>query len=52
LRMELNGNGALLDQLDNVAVYDVVDDERHHHLSANPDQGAFVCDYEWRRVEG
>ncbi len=50
LRMELNGNGAILDQLDNVAVYDVVDDERHHHLSANPDQGAFVCDYEWRRI--
>jgi lipopolysaccharide transport system ATP-binding protein len=50
LRMELNGNGALLDQLDNVAVYDVVDDERHHHLSANPDQGAFVCDYEWSRT--
>lgn len=50
LRMELNGNGALLDQLDNVAVYDVVDDERHHHLSANPDQGAFVCDYQWSVV--
>jgi lipopolysaccharide transport system ATP-binding protein len=50
LRMELNGNGALLDQLENVAVYDVVDDERHHHLSANPDQGAFVCDYEWSVV--
>lgn len=50
LRMELNGNGALLDQMDNVAVYDVVDDERHHHLSANPDLGAFVCDCEWTRV--
>jgi lipopolysaccharide transport system ATP-binding protein len=50
LRMELNGNGALIDRLENVAVYDVVDDERHHHLSANPDLGAFVCDYEWRRV--
>lgn len=50
LRMELNGNGARLDHLDNVAVYDVVDDERHHHLSANPDLGAYVCDYDWRVV--
>ena len=44
-------NTAILDAIDNAAVYDVSADAQDHHLSTNPDQGVVVCDYDWREVK-
>ena len=41
--------GVLLDEVEAAAVLDVVGDERHTHLSTNPDQGVWVATQSWRR---
>lgn len=42
--------GVLLDEVEAAIVLDVVGDERHTHLSTNPDQGVWVTAQSWRRV--
>ena len=43
-------NTAVIDAVDNAAIYDVAADPKDHHLSTNPDLGLVVCDYEWREL--
>ena len=42
--------GLPIDVVENAVVLDVVGDDRHLHLSTNPDQGVWVAPQEWRRV--
>ena len=44
------GNMAVIDAVDNAAVYDVTAAPADQHLSTNADQGAVVCDYSWRTL--
>ena len=41
---------SVLDWVERAVVIDVAGDDRHAHLSTNPDQGVVVCDVAWREV--